>query len=183
MPAGECRGASSSTVAEPAPLIGHQRTWHPEASIQTGASPRADKLAASGLGCQPGIGQAGRARGSPRYARLKSEDRQPACLRRLGGYRTSSTTQCKLRRVTGGMVAPRRRSPNRRHRSMPSLSWGQCTEWSVLALSSCGLVRDRVALPAEAWRGHGEGRQRLLMGGRAGSTPVMGWSKARARPL
>ena len=29
-----------------------------------------------------------------------------------GGYRTSSATQCKLRRVTGEMVAPRRRSPN-----------------------------------------------------------------------
>ena len=29
----------------------------------------------------------------------------------IGGYRTSSTTQCELRRVTGRMVAPRRRSP------------------------------------------------------------------------
>jgi hypothetical protein len=28
-----------------------------------------------------------------------------------GGYRTSSDTQCKLRRVTGKTVAPRRRSP------------------------------------------------------------------------
>ena len=33
--------------------------------------------------------------------------------RHNGGYRTSSATQCKLRRVMGETVAPRRRAPNR----------------------------------------------------------------------
>ena len=35
----------------------------------------------------------------------------------IGGYRTSSAAQCKLRRVTGDMVTPRRRSPTRARRA------------------------------------------------------------------
>ena len=37
----------------------------------------------------------------------------PNAYSQLGGYRTSSATQCKLRRVMGETAAPRRRSPNR----------------------------------------------------------------------
>src|SRR5215469_3073715 len=70
-----------------------------------------------------------------------------------GGYRTSSTTQYKLRCVTGRMLAPRLRSPNRSlgkpaeraassNSDRPVMAWCRCGDLAVgggsSALVTCG---------------------------------------------
>src|SRR5262249_57535348 len=55
----------------------------------------------------------------------------------IGGYRTSSATQCKLRCVTGGMVAPCRRSPNRNVYRLSSHSLVAASRTTVMRLPGC----------------------------------------------
>src|SRR6478672_11430174 len=54
------------------------------------------------------------------------------------GYRTLSGMQCKLRRVTEGMVAPHRRSPTLIAQKRGELLWRERTEHPILAARQIG---------------------------------------------